>query len=152
MSTDPGGLCAFWAARLDDDERYWRVLTGAGHRRAEAMSGKDMADMYGLMVDVMSDPQAREEAERWMDGTVMLPSSAERGLADIEADRAILALYAGTVAAFNASATQPGDSAARMYLDAERELCVLEPVVKIRVARYSGHPGYLAGWKPEAGG
>jgi hypothetical protein len=56
------------------------------------------------------------------------------------------------VAAFNASATQPGDSAARMYLDAERELCVLEPVVKIRVARYSGHPDYLAGWKPEAGG
>src|SRR5689334_14562568 len=83
-------LIAFAAERLADDERFMQVLTEAGKRRAAAMTGKDLADMGGLMMEILSDPDARAELERWPDHGLMPPSESGRILAEITMKRAIL--------------------------------------------------------------
>lgn len=68
-------------------------------------------------------------------------------IARCEAELGILDLYEATAAVLKPpQAISPGRAArevrARDYLDAERELCVLGPVVRLLGGGYRGRPGY----------
>ena len=74
-------------------------------------------------------------------------------IARCEAELGILDLYAATAALVQSPPVMPeghpyaGKISARDYMDARRELCVLEPVVSFLAAGYRHHPGYAeAGW------
>lgn len=74
-------------------------------------------------------------------------------IARCEAELGILDLYAATAALVQSPPVMPeghpyaGKISARDYMDARRELCVLEPVVSFLAAGYRFHPGYAeAGW------
>jgi Family of unknown function (DUF6221) len=69
-------------------------------------------------------------------------------LADIALKCAILAMYVDTRAALDRARDMPGEHAARDYLDAERELCALEPVVRQLGTEFAGQPGYREEWRP----
>ena len=76
-------------------------------------------------------------------------------IARCEAELGILDLYAATAALVQSLPVMPegrpyaGKISARDYMDARRELCVLEPVVSFLAAGYRFHPGYAeAGWGP----
>ena len=90
----------------------------------------------------------RPGPERWANQTLLRAA---------EADRAILDLYARTLAILRApvdwqalAAEKPviREMRARDYLDAEREACVLRLAVLHLAAVYSDYPGYDPGWKP----
>lgn len=87
---DETGIARFAEERLADDERFMRVLMAVGERRAEAATETDIADMLGLAVGLLSDPEAYAEMGKWPEDEVMPPSHAGRVLADIAMKRAIL--------------------------------------------------------------
>jgi hypothetical protein len=89
-------IVTFVEARLADDERFVRVLTEAGERKAENLTHWDVADVLGLMNFVMSVPEARAELARWHEGGVMPPTTTERVLADIAVKRALVTAYRGS--------------------------------------------------------
>ncbi len=72
-------------------------------------------------------------------------------VARCEAELAILDLYDKTAAIarepdFLAQGRVAREARARDYLDAQRELCVLEVVVSLVAAGYRHHPGWTAEW------
>lgn len=78
-------------------------------------------------------------------------------IARCEAELAILDLYDRTLAIVRTpvdlralAAEKPviREMRARDYLDAERELCVLVPVVALLASGYRHRPGYREEWKP----
>lgn len=134
--SDASGLARFFAARLDDDARYWRVISEARERRWASPSPKDIADVTALFLDLLSDPAVLDECERWE--AVPTPNAIERGLADIEADRAILARYETLLC--------PSSPADRLTFPALAEAVLA--CIRDRAARYAGHPDYDERWKP----
>ena len=76
-----------------------------------------------------------------------------RALREVEADRAIMDMYAQTLALTQApppvrDGPYKGMIRTQDYLDAKRELAALKPVVTWRVAVHGNHPGYREEWKP----
>jgi hypothetical protein len=149
------GFVAFWAARLDDDERFVRVMTEAGQRRAGDATPRDMADAAALAMNVLSDPAARAEFLRWPENGLLPPGAPERTLADIAADRELLELHD--------EEDDPGElrhghweghgSNERWIRDEPNECPACREEVpcrtaRIRAARYAGHPEYKPEWKP----
>lgn len=136
MAVSGDELAAFYAARLNDDERYWRVISEAGERRWADPSPKDIADVTGLFMDLLSDPEVWEECQRWEE--IPAPPVIQRGLADIEADRAILARYEAL--------RHPASLSDRIMFPALAEAVL--GCIRERAARLSAHPDYKAEWKP----
>jgi hypothetical protein len=149
MRGDGDGIREFYAARLDDDERFMRVLMAAGARRAGVMTGKDMADALGLLMTALSDPEAHAELERWPDGGVMPPSACERILADIAMKRALLRAHSLQPLVTEADLDSP------LEPDGPWRRCAAHDwvtwpcgTVRIIVATWSAHPGYRREWSP----
>ena len=77
-----------------------------------------------------------------------------RALREVEAKRAILEMYASTLALVEHPPVMPEDHphagkiSARDYMDAKRELAVLKPAVVALAAIYSDHPDYDPEWEP----
>lgn len=116
---------SFIEARLDDDERFIRVLTEAGERKAGNLTSGDVADVLGFIDFVISIPEARAEMERWPDGGVMPPTATERVLADITVKRALVAAYRGSF----------GPAWEALY-----------GLVKTLAGSWSAHPDYDPSW------
>jgi hypothetical protein len=139
MSDD---VAKFVAARLDDDEAFARTMTEVGNRQAAAATPGDIADVYGLAVGVLSDPQVMPLIERYMDGPILPPNNLDRILREIEAKRAILATHEAVLADCH-SVGQPARRP-RKY----GEYDGLHKAVAELAAVYSDHPDYRPGWKP----
>ena len=126
------GLAAFFKARLDEEEARTRALLenaryAAAAVREPRLLGREIPGWHS-----------------WPD-VVAMCAETETG---IEADRAVLDLYREQCGWDVPEGVHAGrDPDERMRDEAVRDM--LEQVVKIRAARFSGHPGYDAGrWKP----
>jgi len=142
-----GEMIAFWRDRLDEEEAIaktaarkrrapWRVF---GRYRMSVVSASPnpdlgVAETYGVKGEL---------------ATHIALHCPARELDELAAKRAVLDLYARTVAARDAAAVTPGPAGARDFLDAERELVVLEVVVRQHVAVHRRHPDYRSEWAPE---
>lgn len=142
-------MTAFALARLDDDERFMRVLTAAGERRSASMTGKDMGDGLGLVMELMADPLAHAEIGRWPDGGLMPPTATARLLADVAMKRQLLEIHSPqplVTQADRASAEDP---------DGPWRRCTAHDwamwpcgTVRLVLASWNRHPDYRAEWKP----
>lgn len=136
-------LVAFVTARLDDDERFVRVMVTAGQRNADNATAADMADALGMMMTIMADPDARAEMEHWLDSKTTPPTGTDRVLRDIEAKRRVLAAYADCVDASGFFREKLGTgthmaAAAESYAN----------FIRWDAAAWSDHPDYREEWKP----
>ena len=138
-------LTEFATARLDEDEEWLRTLTAAAKRSAAKATPKDMADVMGMVMTVVADPEAQAMYERWADGPCYPPSSAERVLREIEAKRRIVDDYRISVSACRnvtgSALDSPGYKSMRGGRDALRAACVAHAAV------YSDHPDYAQALK-----
>ena len=98
------------APRLDEDERYLRLMISVGERMGARAAPKDMADGYSLLMTILSDPdpQLLEVYEQCMSGTFMPPNDLHRLLREVAAKRRILALYREFAAEFDREREGPG--------------------------------------------
>jgi hypothetical protein len=133
-------LIAFYAARLDDDEQFIRVMSKAGQRKADNMTPGDMADAAGLMMGMLADPEVRAEVFRWPDMGLVPPTATDSALASVVADRAILARYE--------TLRHPSPASLRDRLLFPSLAEVVLACIRDRAVRFSGHPDYRAEWKP----
>jgi hypothetical protein len=82
----------------------------------------------------------------------VIRNDPRNAVARLEAELAILDLYAATLAITQKPPVMPeghpaaGMISARDYLDAKRELAVLEPVVRLLASGYKHRPGYQEEW------
>ena len=142
---------AFLSARLDEDEAIARRNIGAGPGEQNGLGDTD--DGGPMWPDYQTfDGDDLDAAYDYLKRFRPL-----RALREVEAKRAILDLYERTLAIVRApvdlqalAAEKPviRELRARDYLDAERELCMLDPVVRYLTAIDSGHPDYDPSCKP----
>jgi hypothetical protein len=124
-------LIAFVKARLDEDEAAARGLCGDGPYIAEWL-------ISGEFIFVGTDPLPEEPIVHARDERVaqwIARHDPARVLRDVEADRQLLFKYE------IGKKLLPGPYKLG-YCEA------LEEVIKIRAARFSGHPDYRDEWKP----
>jgi len=148
-------LIAFWRARLDEREQAARATAGPGW------------DLEGLTCLVFTRaPGVRGIA--WCDNgrdsdganaAHIAANDPASVLADVAADRALLALHATTVRReqFRASDEQIADGKPGWYYEDVPDCAIcgwFDPAqgacetIRIRVARFDGHEDYKAAWKP----
>lgn len=149
MRGDSDGIREFYAARLADDERFMRVLTAAGERRSASMTGKDMGDVLGLVMELIADPLARAEIGRWPDGGLMPPTATTRLLAGIAMKRELLRVHSLQPLVTEADLDSP------LEPDGPWRRCAAHDwvtwpcdTVRIVVATWDAHPDYRRQWKP----
>jgi hypothetical protein len=130
-------LIAFWAARLDEREQ----LANAVEDNSAPWAGQWEADGNHAVRTYNGHVLAYARTDNLRGGDFVPGLAAHIAvndpaavLADVAADRAILALYAHDVV----------DGRERDLEATE----TLERVIRIRVARFHGHAGYKAAWKP----
>lgn len=160
------GIVAFVVARLDEDEAtakacaedhpceaardgHWQDV-GLRHVRYEN-SSEDLrsVDVSGGEVLWYEQIKICNDGDGRMASHIARHDPA-RVLRSVAAMRKIVTLYAETKLAMTLTAGKTGEAAARDYLDGERELCVLKPVVRELAGIWAGHPDYEEGWRPES--
>jgi len=119
------GLAAFLAARLDEEEReakyaLERLSECAGIQVSDPDDGGDIGHMVAYSFHALRHNPARV-------------------LRDIEADRKLLAIYA-EVAGMDCDDPEPEYAYGRTV--------GLGEAVRLRAARFNGHPDYRQEWKP----
>ncbi|MFC3986475.1 DUF6221 family protein [Streptosporangium jomthongense] len=149
-------LIAFIRARLDEDEELASTASpapwsaNAEHDEVLAADGITVADGFAL-----SGRQLRATVNH------IVRHDPARVLADVEADRKLLARYAEAVkeqeealAAFRV-ARDEWESSSEEYADAYKDWSAallregaFLTVIKDRVARFPDHPDYRPEWKP----
>jgi hypothetical protein len=136
------GIADFLAARLDEDEKYARTMIEVGERQAAAATPKDMADIYGLAMGVLSDPQVRTVLERCLDGAFEPPNDLRRVLREVAFKRAILAEHEPEPWG------DPHPGLLRCAQGHGDEYWTPWPCAEVRAltAVYSGRPGYRQEW------
>lgn len=133
-------LITFITARLDDDERYARVLMAVGQRLKDNPSPA-MAVIAEAGIDAMLDaPEMAAEAARWK---CLVPNDLGRVLRDVAAKRTVVGWYAGSLDASDFFREEFGTgthmaTAAESYLNVMRGYAVA----------WSEHPDYRAEWSP----
>ena len=132
-------LVAFLTARYNEDEHYLRTMIEVGERKAAAATGTDLADVLGMAVIVLADPQVLPLLARWVDGKVLPPNDLNRVLREVEAKRAILARYEDCLARL-----EDDDYPAGTARDQAREY--EDFVLPNLAAAYSGHEDYQPAW------
>lgn len=146
---DGEGMTEFALARLEDDERFMRVLMAAGARRAENMTGKDMADVMGLLMTAWSDPGARAELALWPDGGVMPPTACERVLAGIAMKRELLRIHSPQPLVTEADRDSPAEPNGPWRRCAAHDWVTWPcDTTRLVVATWDAHPDYRRQWKP----
>lgn len=145
-----GDLEAFLRARLDEDERYLRLMINVGDRVAERATPKDMADGFSLLMTILEDPdpQVRAIFEQCTSGTFVAPNGLPRLLRETEGKRAILDEHAPNYPGMNPEPSgQPTCNvchAGGWDWDPEKWPCA---TARHLAAIYSDHPDYRDEWK-----
>lgn len=163
--SETGDFAAFMTARYDEAEALARAAMhdtrGEWNRRQDGPdwpTGHLRDDTDTIVVYDEGSPTDAEFDH------IAACDPAHR-LTDITLKRAILKLYTDTLALVEHPPLAHGPAAgeharmrglapgtgmisARDYLDAKRELAVLEPVARQLGTEFSGHPEYRAEWKP----
>ena len=125
-------LIAFLTARLDEDEAAAKAAWGV------EWDWRYVAQPFGERPSIAHTVHiARHDPARI--------------LREVEAKRAIVGIYAGTLALVEhplviKEGQFAGKINARDYLDAKRELAVLKPAVEALAAVYRDHPDYRQEW------
>lgn len=140
-------MAAFVSARLDEDERFVRVMSEAGERKAEEATPGDLADAYSLMMTMMNSAAVRQEIARWEETPVAPPTTAQRILADIAAKRNRITMMTEAHAVLDrlAADDSAGITEQAMALGSARAATV---AVKYDAQLWSAHPGFDPKWKP----
>jgi hypothetical protein len=128
------GLAAFYRARLDEDEAAANAATPG---EWAALDGGVMSIANDTQWPVSGTESDRDRADR----VHIARHDPDSTLRDIEADRLLLAAYEAVLAECH---SMLHDRRPRKYGEHDG----LHKAVRIRAARFSGHPDYQAGWKP----
>jgi hypothetical protein len=153
MSDD---IAAFLAARLGELAAAAKAATpgrwsAAGAERNESGFGdahvlSDARDEHdGPVASCFASPYEGDHAEA--DAVHIALNDPESTLAGIAADRRILTMYEHQYGYDLPEGVLDGRDPRYQIADAAIKNA-LEQVVKIRAARFSGHPGYRPEWKP----
>jgi hypothetical protein len=141
-------IAAFLAARLDETEAAAKAATGS-------LSGRWHTDVDGNVQDedtggggnayIAVGPYGCSVDDA--DAAHILRHDPARVLRDVQADRAILAMYEDRDGYDLPEGVQEGrDPDERACDEAIRD--VLRDVLEIRAARFSDHPDYREEWRP----
>lgn len=155
MQADADGLAEWYAARLDEAEAKARTADpGPWHVRN--LGRHDLSAVIRKTGETPVSRVPEGPALAQFEGSRAARNALHAAahdpawrLRDIAAKRAILGMYAETAAVIEQTANKQGESAAHDYLDATRELCALEPVVRHLATEFADQPGYRDEWRPE---
>jgi hypothetical protein len=140
-------LSAFLTARLDEDERYARVMQAAGRRLKDSAPAGMEAFAVSALAAVMRDPDAMREVARWEDRKP--PNDLGRVLREIAAKRAILAEHSPH---YPVTYPQPSGQPTCTVCDEggfDPDPAAWPcPTVRHLAAVWSGHPDWRPEWSP----